>query len=309
MSMLDPLFILAPPRSFTSLVCACVGQHPELLGLPELNLFQADKMEDFWSGREPDGQLRSPFWAVMRHGMLRTVAQFYSGEQTIQSVNMAERWIKTRRDRTSGEVYRELAEYVAPLRIVEKSPGYLRGRVNLERLIATFPNARFIHLLRHPRGQCESLMNAKGGQALLFMLGSVDRSGEEPVLDPQILWHDANVRILDFLEDLPPERSIQVRGEAFLNDMDATLARICDWLGVRGDAQAIEAMKHPEDSPFSHVGPINARLGNDINFLNAPALRPGGVTMPTLAGPLDWRPDGASFHPRVAEMAREFGYE
>ena len=34
--MAAPLFILAPPRSYTSLFNAMIGQHPEAYGLPEL---------------------------------------------------------------------------------------------------------------------------------------------------------------------------------------------------------------------------------------------------------------------------------
>lgn len=47
--MLEPLFILAPPRSFTSVVCAMIGQHPDMCGLPEVNLAIAGRM-DVWTG-------------------------------------------------------------------------------------------------------------------------------------------------------------------------------------------------------------------------------------------------------------------
>ena len=40
-----PVFILAPPRSYTTLICAMLGQHPELYGLPELHLFIAERMK------------------------------------------------------------------------------------------------------------------------------------------------------------------------------------------------------------------------------------------------------------------------
>ena len=33
-----PVFVLAPVRSFTSVVCAMIGQHPQMYGLPETNL-------------------------------------------------------------------------------------------------------------------------------------------------------------------------------------------------------------------------------------------------------------------------------
>jgi hypothetical protein len=37
-----PLFILAPPRSFTSVICGMIGQHPQMYGLPEVNLFAGE---------------------------------------------------------------------------------------------------------------------------------------------------------------------------------------------------------------------------------------------------------------------------
>jgi hypothetical protein len=277
--------------------------------LPELNLFQADTMEEFWAGREPDGKLKSPFWTVMRHGLLRTVAQFYSGEQTVESIKMAERWIRVRNAMTTGAVFQELCAKAAPLRLVEKSPGTIRKRQYLERLLLTFPNSSFIHLLRHPRSQGESVLNVKGGAMVLFLLGAIDNRGTEPLLDPQILWHDSHVQIATFLDELPSSQWIRVRGEDFLDDIDNTLARICEWLEIPADADAIEAMKHPEHSPFSCVGPANARLGNDINFLESPMLRPAKPKSYSLSGHLAWRPDGESFHPRVVELAQEFGYQ
>ena len=40
-----PLFILGSPRSFTSLVCAMLGQNPDAYGVPELNLFIEDNLK------------------------------------------------------------------------------------------------------------------------------------------------------------------------------------------------------------------------------------------------------------------------
>lgn len=304
-----PLFILAPPRSFTSLVCGIIGQHPAHIGLPELNVFQAETVEEFWSGRNPDGSMKSPFWATMRHGLLRAVAEVYAGEQTLDSIEMAERWIWSRRERSTGDVYKELCRKVAPRRVVEKSPAYLRKPAYLDRLIATFPEARFIHLVRHPRSQAESLLKTPGGPAVALMLDSVDHSGGRPCLDPTILWHDGNLQIISFLNRLPRERWIRIRGEAFLADLDHGLSEVCEWLGIPCGPDERAAMKRPQDSPFACLGPANARLGNDVNFLRAPVLREGPVPVPALEGACSWRPDGAGLHDRVVAMARAFGYE
>lgn len=305
----DPVFILAPPRSFTSLVCGMLGQHPQMLGLPELNLFQAADMEAFWTGRDAGGKTLSPFWAVMRHGLLRTVAQLYAGEQTIDSIRMAERWVRVRAKNSTGDAYRELCATASPLWLVDKSPGYVRKQAGLDRLLECFPGARFIHLTRHPRGQCQSMLKARGGAMVLFLLGAIDRRRPEPVLDPQILWHDAHARILGFLEKLPPWQWVHIRGEDATARFEETMTRLCRWLGISADAAALEAMRHPERSPFACIGPANARLGNDINFLMSPRLKPQRQKALQLEPPLEWRPDGAGFHPWVASLARELGYQ
>jgi len=304
----QPLFILAPPRSFTSLVSTMLGQHPRMYGFPELNLFMAETLDEFWRGAGHDGGRKSTFWPVMRHGLLRTVAQLYAGEQTVDGVALAYRWIRVRAQSSTGEVFQELLAKIDPLIAVEKSPGYLRRRLYLERLLEAAPRARFIHLLRHPRGQCESVLKARGGKLMLMMLNAIDMPGDMAVIEPQILWHDANALVMEFLNDLPQEQWLRVQGERILADPDTELTRICQWLGLPCGPRELAAMKAPEQSPYAHVGPINARLGNDINFLLEPRLRPAQFGDYDLAGPLPWRPDSQGLHPAVVELAQELGY-
>ena len=295
----DPIFLLAPPRSFTSVICGVVGQHPELFGSPELNLFRASTMNKFLS------QPR------LHTGLLRLVAQLYAGEQTIESVTMARNWMLARRDYTTAEVHRELCAKIAPRALVQKSPRYHRRLANMEAILKAFPKARFVHLLRHPRGMCPSYLDLHDPTAQLIActdVGAIDRSGPQPIADPQILWHDYNLRILRFERSVDPSRWLRIRGEDFLADIDEQLKALCRWLGVADDAEAIAAMKRPEESPFASFGPLNAMFGNDPKFLREPHLRPYRRKELSLDGPLPWRPDGAPFHPRVIEMAHSFGY-
>jgi hypothetical protein len=304
----QPVFILAAPRSYSSLVAAMIGQHPDLYGMPELNLFHCETIAEFNSGITPEGTKKSPFWATMRHGLLRAVAQIHAAEQSPEAIRMAERWLKQREDLTSGEVFTELARAMAPRRIVEKSPGVLRHRAFLDRMRETFPGAKYIHLLRHPLPQGQSALTAKGGSALLMALNSVDYRGDTPALEPQIAWHDAQIRILRFLDDLPDDSFVTLRGEDFLNDLDGHLPALCRWLGISDSPEAIAEMRHPERSPYSVMGPVNAPLGNDVNFLTSPALREGKVKLPPLDDALPWRKDGAGLHPRVSALAQALGY-
>ncbi len=304
----SPIFVLAPPRSFTSLFCSCLGQHPQLLGLPELNLFMAETVEEFWFGDAPEDPKSPLFWPMMRHGLLRTLAQRLAGEQTLASIQMAYRWLKVRSDWTTGELYQELVEHFHPLILVEKSPGYLRKPRYLERLIETFPTARFIHLLRHPRNQGESVFKVRGGRAMLLTLGSLDVTDGEPFPDPQFLWHDVHQLILDFLATLPPSQAYRVKGEAFIERPDDVFRALGTWLGLDMDAAALSAMRHPEQSPFSTIGPFNARLGNDIKFLLNPHFTPRSVVLRPLDEPLSWRPDAQPLSPNVQALAISLGY-
>jgi hypothetical protein len=79
-------------------------------------------------------------------------------------------------------------------------------------------------------------------------------------------------------------------------------------LDVRADEEAIEAMKHPERSPYACFGPVNARFGNNPGFQRAPTLRRGSSKPGHPEGLTDRRKDGIRFSPEVEELAREFSY-
>ena len=289
--MADPLFILAPHRSFTSIVCTMLGQHPQMYGVPELNLFVTETMAEWWitfrRGR-----------ALGAHGLLRTVAQLYWEEQTVETIQLAWQWIRRRLQRDTGSVFQELAAQVEPLILVDKSPYYSNSLESLRRLQRTFPRAKFLHLLRHPRGQGESFIT--------FLC----KFGINPlVVSPEEKWYSFNKNILSFLRKIPATQKMQVRGEEMLGDPNPYLKQICQWLELYSDSDAIQAMKHPERSPFASFGPPGARLGNDPSFLAKPYLRSGSVKSLSLEGPLSWQGGKRGFSHEVKQLARELGYE
>jgi hypothetical protein len=296
--MHDPVIILAPPRSFTSVVTAMLGQHPQMYGLLEVKLFAAETMQE----RQ---ELGWPRW--MDHGLLRVVAQLFAGEQTTQTVALARRWLERRADCTCVSVFRELAEQVNPRRLVDRNHAYKDSSEQLQRARRAFPNAKFIHLLRHPGPQGESLWKlmdkAKLGRASNY-------SPDPPRTDFQKLWYTAQMNIITFLDGLPEGQWMRIRGEDLLVEPHTYLRKITEWLELRTDEEAIEAMKHPEQWPYARFGPLNAPFGSDPNFLRDPVLRrPSRAKELTLEGPLNWRQDGGGFSPEVKELAREFGYE
>jgi Sulfotransferase family len=297
------LIILAPPRSYTSLVCAMAGQHPNLYGLPELNLFVAETM------REREGLLADRLFAD--HGLLRTVAELFLGGQSPLTIALARRWLRRRSDRTWREVFEQLAAAVAPRHLVEKSPRTVLHVERMQRVRRAFPEVRFVHLLRHPRAQGESMWQL-GGVGMEHRLedDTLDRGTDPPTIDLQRLWYRANLNIVTFLDGVPKEQWLRLRGEDMLRAPERHLAEVAELMGVRADEDAVDAMLHPERSPYAAIGPRNARFGNDPKFLRSPEFRGGGggPERGALRGPLPWRADGTGFTAEVVGLAREFGY-
>jgi hypothetical protein len=280
-----------------------IGQHPQMYGLPELKLNGADTMREWWAQFGPG----LSGW-IARAGLLRAVAQLYFGDQTEETIVRAREWVQSRFDLGTAEVFRELTEKIDPRIAVEKSPPFVTKDENLDRLLKFFPNARFLHLLRHPRSTCLSLLKPEWVRFLADMPEAYDYGTNPPTLDPQMLWYDIHTRIMAFTERLPAAQAMQLQGEKMLMDPDRHLRSIAAWLGVRGDAAALDEMKHPERSPFACFGPRNAPFGNDVQFLRNPELRAPDIEQQSLDGPLPWRPDGCGFLNEVKGLARDFGY-
>lgn len=299
--MSEPIFVLAPPRSFSSVFAAMLGQHPEAYGLPELHLFVGDTVRDLFVLYKVAGPRR-------QDGLLRVIAELFLKGQNPKSVQLAKQWLITHTDTPTAEVFQKIIDKAAPKRVVEKSVTTVWRPNHLERLGKNFPGARFIHLTRHPRAQGQSMIEVvEKDRAIRKEV--MDFSVAPPVVDPQVLWYRIHSQIVDFLADVPPEQQLRVRGEDVLVEPDQELRRIADWLGLRTDDEAIEEMKHPERSPYSKLGPPNAPFGSDPKFIKEPALRPARARTESLEGPLAWREDGAGFADNVKELAARLGYQ
>lgn len=322
----DPLFILAAPRSFSSVVCGMLGEHPQMYGLPETHLFSEERM-DGWLGRA------SRETHAMEHGLLRSVAQLCYGNQSEESVKKAAAWLMRRRTSTTGMIFEELALQVSPAILVDKSPSIVYLPDSMRRAHRFFPQARFIHLVRHPMGQGKSVMKYRAVLAkpeyrskerdlgagtvpewvnnlasFPYSPSTQDPEYDPSDVDPQRGWYVLNRNIVEFLSTVPSHQQMTVLGEDLLTDPEQQLVKIAQWLGLRDDDEAIERMKHPERSPYACFGPTGARCGNDIFFLEDPRLRPARAEPQSLDGPLPWRSDGRGFLPEVKELAKRFGY-
>jgi len=291
-----PLFLITCSRSYSSLVCAMLGQHPEMYGLPELNLAVADRVSGLI-------RMALSLRPTSLHGLIRAIAELEFGGQTEETVAAARQWLRERADWTTDALFQHCAARVAPRVLVEKSPTATVLGANLERLRRAFPEARFLHLTRHPRPTCRSI--------LTLVRATDEKTGRSRAdsADPERQWRLMNGTAFAFMANLPPGQGMRIRGEDLLSDPDTYLRQICWWLEVRDDDAALAAMKRPEESPFACIGPEPARFGNDPNFLRDPAFRWRPIPPASLDGPLAWGPDPeAGFSAETRALAGVLGY-
>jgi hypothetical protein len=273
-------------------VCGVIGQHPELYGLPEVNLFHTDTVDDFLLETSNAGH------RFMRAGVLRVLAELHHGEQNEDTVSEAEAWLIEHADWPLSHVLSHIAELVHPRRCVDKSPANCSAKP-MSRLLKAFPRSPFLHISRHPRAVGNSTWKAMQGK----------RRGM--ALRPTVIekrWRDRHEIILRLEERLEPRQMMYMKGDWLIADPDFYLPQICDWLGVSSAPAMIEAMKHPEDSPYACVGPSNAREGNNPGYLKDPHLRIAPPPDLSLEGPLEWVPGGGGFAVQSRELAQLLGY-
>jgi len=276
-----------------------IGQHPDLAGLPELKLFCCrtvgeleEALPQYW--RDRGVTHRSP-------GLVRALAEFEFGGQTVASLSAARAWLQARPHWSGADVLDVLLERLSPRLAVEKSPDNLLNDAALARMVEAYPRARYLHLTRHPVTTQRSMQSH-----LKRTLPSYPQEGE-PMCSISS-WYEIHRRILNLAAGLPEDRYMRTRAEDVLNDTQSQLHAITAWLGVRTDAGVIEAMQHPEASPFACPGVSGSGVigGNDPSFLRNPI--PHRVeTSCKLEAPQGWVADPGVWE-TVAEMANRLGY-
>jgi biotin carboxylase len=255
----EMVFLLASPRSGSTLLRVMLAGHPQLFSPPELNLLP------FCSMAERERRIRSIAAYVvpcdLRVGLTEAVMHL-RGEDAEGSESWLRSWVA--RDIPVEEMYRMLRELATPRRLVDKSTLNASCAAFLEKTRWLSPAAHFIHLVRHPYAVIESLQRnylQHVPQLAAF------RMAED-------LWTSPNVNVLRFLRGVPFGRQLFVRFEELVRDPDAVMRRICSFLNLPFDPAVLspyEGGRMTEGSPgrFESLGDpsfhdhdrIEARLG------------------------------------------------
>jgi Sulfotransferase family len=292
-----PVFLLTPARSFSSVIAAMLGQHPQLYGFPELRLFRAARVAGLLSEPPPGTGMPARERAA---GLVRALAQVHEGEQSAAAAERAWRWLVQRSDWRVALLFDHLLARVEPLVGVEKSPETSLTDEALADADQAYPAARYVHLVRHPWATVASMMVA--WKPVSYW--PVPR--EQAAQFCTELWLAQHGRIAEFGARIGSARYLRLRAEDMLNRTDEVLPRLCRWLAVDADERCIADMLRPERSLYAGPGPACASGGFDPSFLARPQRR--DVVLPALTpAPASWRLAGHTQSAAI-RMGHRFGY-
>jgi Sulfotransferase family len=289
-----PFFVLAPPRSGSTVVTMMLGEHPELCAFPELHLFEAEWIGDALR-RRPD--MPAALHHYNRSGVLRALAQVHEHVQTDETITRASRWLEERRDWRCEMVFDYLLDTVAPLIGTENTPETASNAASLQRALGAYPQARLIHLVRHPVSTIRSIARLWSGQR---------GNGSSLYTWSASVWLSTHARLLDIGRILGSEQMVRVRAEDVINRPDPTLRGLARCLNISTADDALESMAHPENSVYASVGPRLAPGGGDASFFESPHLRRIDEN-DSLALPAEWNLN-KNVVSGIMTLAEELGY-
>ncbi len=247
-------FLLSAPRSGSTLLRRMLGCHPDIYAPMELHLMA---YQDFAQrNQELSGVDHS-------HLLEGTIVARQEIRGMSRSVSEAIDQMYTRDRRPVSQFFTELDPYIKAQILVDKTPTYAFSQATLERLKNTFPEAKFIHLIRRPNAVIKSLIDSDLGQLIRF----VQTSGIQSKRFAEALWCLCEKNIRNALEDTGP-RAISVSYESVVNDPERTMIRLHHFLGVTPSLSInpyINEVGTTEEQADSYAGDLKTFLRNSID--------------------------------------------
>ncbi|MET8000572.1 sulfotransferase family protein [Nonomuraea glycinis] len=294
----QPVFILAPARSYTTVSSALLAGHDELFVFPEMVGFNGRVIAELLSAADGTGP-HSTYYSTQLSGVARAVAEVEFGDQRPASIRRAHRWLSGRSSWSTAEVLGYLLHRVQPLIGVEKSPDTVRSDEALSRCRTAYPGARLLHLTRHPTSALRSLTTHFGALTA--------RSDRQTAITAALTWYTAHRRIMGATRTLPTRQVLRLRAEDLVGEPLRWLPVVLDWLGLPYDDEVLRRMIETDRWCFAGTGADHSLHGGDWKFLRSPALRPIATPGPvTFAAEWDLP---VKMQRVMSELAGELGYE
>jgi hypothetical protein len=241
------IFVLAPPRSGTTLLRVMLAGHPRLFGPPELELLTFDTLQERKATFAGRGSFRL-------EGTVRAIMEVKGCDAEEAKRVMAE---CEDRGLTTRQFYRLLQDWVGDRVLVDKTPTYALDRQTLARAEAEFDGALYLHLLRHPYGMIHSFEESKMAQ---WVLGRGHRFSDREL--GELLWLVSHRNVVEFLKGVPEGRKHRVRFEDLVGRPEDTAKELCRFLGLEYDPEVVQPYREKEARMTDGIHAVSRMIGD-----------------------------------------------
>ncbi len=278
------VFILAPPRSGTTLLRVMLAGNKQLFSSAELQLLNFHTLSE----RRAAFQSKFTLW---QEGTVRAIMEALG-------VSVAEAWeimadAESRHDSTA-EFYAELQAMIAPRLLVEKTPAYALELDALQRAEQIFDNALYIHLVRHPAAMVKSFVKNHIAPVLYLEPHNFsDRALGE------LNWLHSHRTIREFLGGVSAERYHRIQFEQMVANPANTMRDLCTHFGWQYDPEMAQPYQNTERKMVDGIHADSTPMG-DSSFLERNKIDPSVANR--------WQQDAPDLSPLTFATAAELGY-
>ena len=254
------IFILSPYRSGSTLLRVILGGNPQLFAPPELELLGFNTLGE----RKAQFSGRYNFWM---EGTIRTIMEIKgcNAEEAIAIMEELEE-----KNLTSKQFYRLLQEWLGDKILIDKTPSYSLDLETLKRAEINFHNPLYIHLVRHPLGMIHSYEEAKIDQIFPYQNSFNSRELAE------LVWLISHQNILEFLQQVSPQRQYQVKFEDIVKQPQKTIESLCQFLGVEFNPDMLQPYKEKKQRMTDGIY-AESRMIGDVKFHKHQSINPNTI--------------------------------
>jgi amino acid adenylation domain-containing protein len=244
------VFILAPPRSGTTLLRVMLAGHPNLFAANELQLLNFERLTD------RDAAYAGKF-ALWKEGLVRVFMKLQNCNAQEAKELIAE---FAKSGTTTKDIFLKIQTWIGDKILVDKSPSYAIDLAAMQKAERDFENPIYIHLVRHPYSMAVSFEKYRIEQVLF--LEKNPHSGRQL---GELVWLESHRNVETFLKDVPTERHIQVLYEDLVREPERIMRAICEKIGIEYHENLIHPYRDLEDKMIDGIHQDSRSMG-DTNF-------------------------------------------
>ncbi len=246
------VFLLAPPRTGSTLVRAMLAGHPKLFAPPELALLSYNTFGERSASVPGDaGLLEGPAQALRaamdcdEETARRAMARF-AGEVPV------------------AEFYAHLQGLIGDRLLVDKTPHYVLSPDVLRRAEEDFEEPLYLMLQRHPYGMIRSYVESKIDLLLPERVRNESRFSRRQL--GELIWLEGYRNMREFSRAIPAHRQHWLRFEDVTAAPRGEMARVCEFLGIEYSAGMEDPYRGDEQRRMTGGAGAVSRMLGDVKF-------------------------------------------